>query len=453
MAIYQASNPQFGGPSFSLYQALFHYNNSSRALLDLDRKWSQVWQFMNQLNMGKSMPTNSPDGTYLRPIARRTSISGMLSANGAQSGANLVLTFTDPTYTGFRVKDVIFDSSMNEGRVISTAPGTVTIEPVFSPTTLTSGTQFLVGTTVYIRNDASGNFNSLGKTGLFRTNDVQTDYVAVSRDSCQTARREKINTLIGKDGEIYTWTMQEQEMIRRMFKQYGKKIMFSEVGTKNTQVEGVINGTRGIRASIMADGTYVTTGAPIDVTTFQDMLFQVASATGEFDQEITLLVGRRAMARISGFYNNQLNFTGSTVKMGGRPVVNLDVREVTIAGGIKANLIGLEALNDVLEVPEWMQESIYVVNTAPIPSYGNNLGTESPIQKIHFASDPSQTDETIYKVITGMTNPGNSNSMNTPSIQGYDLTATSVDGYSVETEMDNGVSCIADNWALFEYQY
>lgn len=451
MAQYQGSNPQF---SVSLYQFLLHYNNASPYLLDLDRKWSQAWAFVNQLTNGKSMPTNSPDGTYLRPIARRTSVSQPISIQGAQSGQNLILTWQDPTYTGFRVKDTLVDTAMNQGRVISVAPGTVTIEPVFNPTTLTAGTHFLTGTTCYITYDTSGNFNSAGKTNLYRTNDIQTDYTMVSRDSCQMARREKISTLVGKDGELYTYSQQEQDMVRRMFKLYGKKFLLGEVGTKNSQIEGVINGTRGLRAATMQDGTYANTGAPLDVTTFEALINQVASATGMIDQELTLIPGRKAMARISGFYNNQLNYTGSTVKMGGRPVVNLDVREITVAGGIKCNLMPLAMLNDNLELPAWFTDSLYIINTSPIPAMGGKLGTESPIQKIHFSSYPGETkDDRIYKVITGMTAPGSGNSMGAPSLEGYELTSNTIDGYSAEIEEDNGFSMIADDWALFEYQY
>ena len=122
--------------------------------------WTQTWNFVNQLTNNTSVGFNSVDGSYNRMIARRTSIMAPISIQGAQSGANLVLTFQDPTYTGFRVKDNVFDSAMNEGRVISVAPGTVTIEPLFNPTTLTAGTHFLAGTTVYWSGDISVNFNS-----------------------------------------------------------------------------------------------------------------------------------------------------------------------------------------------------------------------------------------------------------------------------------------------------
>ena len=445
MAQYQAGNPQFNG---LLYQNLIHYDNTNKILLDLDRMWTQTWNFVNQLTNSKSVGFNSVDGSYNRMIARRTSIMASISIQGAQSGQNLVLTFQDPTYTGFRVKDQVFDSAMNEGRVISVLPGTVTIEPLFNPTALVAGTHFLAGTTVYWAGDISGNFNSAGVTNIYRTNDFQTDYSAVYRDDCQIARREQVLTYSGMEGEFYTYSMAEKEMLKRMFKQDAIKFLVGTGGTKMSQVEGQINKSRSMRDAIMSDGTYINTGSALDVATWNDMLYQVANYTGTFTQELTIIPGRAAAAVISTFYNNQLNYTGSTVKFGDRPVVNLDIREITIAGGITARLMPLAMLNDNLTLPAWYTNSVFIIDTTPIPAV-MGVGSESPIQRIHFTKDTSETTETrIYYAVAGTVGPDQV--VGAPGA--YKMSANPIDGYSVGWLRDSGYSMIADNWALFEFQ-
>lgn len=445
MAQYQAQNPQFGG---LLYQTLIHYDNTNDLVLDLDRMWTQADNFVTQLTNGVSQGFNSPDGIYNRMVARRIGITQPISVQGAQSGQNLVLTFQDPTWMGFRVKDTVMDGAMNEGRVISVTAGSATIEPLFNPTTLTAGTHFLSGTTVYWTGDISGNFNSAGVTNLYRTYDFVQDYSSVLRDSCQIARREEIMTLAGKNGEFYTYSMQEKEMLRRIKKQDSIRFLLGTEGTKFSQVEGQINKTRSMRTAIMEDGTYANTGAALDVNTFNDLIDTVANYTGKVDQQLTIIPGRAALGSISSFYNNQLNFTGSTVKFGDRPVVNLDIREITVRG-IKCNLMPMAMLNDNINIQAWHTNSVYIIDTSPIPSV-NGVGSETPIQKIHFSKNPGPArPDKFYKAVTGIVQPGASS----PMVGGtYEMASNPIDGYSVEYLEDSGYSMIADNWALFEFQ-
>ncbi len=445
---YTTQNPQFG---FSLFANLFTYDNTNPFLLDLDRNWTQVWDVMNTLSGGKSVGFNDKDGFYRRPILKRQAVIAQLSANGAQSGANLVLTFTDPNYNGFRVKDWVMDDSMNEGRVIAATNGSITIEPLFSPTTLTSGTQFLSGSFVRAYGDISGNFNSGSKTPLYREISVQTDYSTVFRDACQRARREKFKTHIGTDGIAYFYTNDEVEMVKRAMKYYGKTCMFGTGGTKTSVVEGQINGTRGIRQSIIDDGIYMPATSNMTQADFEALFFAVANTDGSVNQTLEVWCGRRALARVQRFYTNLLQYAGQQSTLGGSSVKGENFKNYAIAD-INVNFRVMGCLNDTLEVPDWMQDSVYIMDLTPLSATNENgqITKQSPLQKIHWSSNTNSTDEIIYKVVPGMTTPGDGS--NTPAIYAdYQIAANANDGYSTEMLMDFGVSYHADKAALWEF--
>lgn len=441
-------NPQFG---FSLFANLFTYDNTNRFLIDLDRNWTQVWKLMNIFNNGTSIGFNDNAGIYRRPIKPRQSVMALV-ASAAQSGANVILTLSDPNYTGFRVKDYVKDENMFEGRVIAASTGSITVAPLFNPvTTLTAGTHFPANTIVRVYGDISGNFNSLGKVPLYAPITVQNDYSTVYRDTCQRARREKFKTHIGIDGIAYFYTDDEVQMVKRAMKYYGKEVMFGTGGTTQTVVEGIVNSTRGIRASIIQDGIYDAGTAPATIAQFQAGFFSVANTSGDEEQHLEVWAGRRAIANIQSFYTNLLQYTGIQNTLGGATVKGTDFSQYASAG-VSVTFRVLGALNDNLEVPDWMQDSIYIIDKTPVMATDENgqIKMVSPLQKIHWSANTNSTDEVIYKCVPGMTVPGDSN--NTASVYAdYQIAANSNDGYATEYLHDFGISYVADRSYLFEY--
>lgn len=441
-------NPQFG---YSLYANLFTYMNTARTLIDLDRNWTQVWDIMNKLNGGKSIGFNDKEGKYLRPIKKRQAVAALI-ATATQQGANLVLTFADINYNAFRAKDYVKDDNLYEGRVLVAAPGTVTIEPNQNPVlTLTAATHFPAGATIRAYGDISGNFNSGGKTPLYRDITVQTDYSMVYRDTCQRARREKINTHISGNGTAYFYTDDETEMAKRAMKYYGKMCLFSEPGTKQSPLEGFINSTRGIRRSIIQDGVYVPGATQITKALFEQLYYGVASTDGSEDQVLEVWMGRRAAATIQGFYTPFIQYAGQMNTFGGASVKGTNIM-MNASAGVTTNWRILGALNDTLEVPDWMQDSVYVMDLTPVTARNESgqLMKVSPLQKIHWSTNTNSEDEVIYKVVPGMTVPGMSNDSAKVYAQ-YQIASNNNDGYACEYLHDFGVSYVADRSGLYEY--
>ncbi len=453
---------------YSLYASLFNYNQWSTAVADLDRDWNTgyVMALIEGSNRGQSFGISGPEGKLITMIQPRQEVVQLISST-SQDGANLIINFADPTYNGFRNKDMVTDDpGNNKGQVISTAPGTITIQPTGNPATLTNGSQFVAGRYCVMLYDASGNFNSAGKTRLFKERVPRYNYSAVQRDSTQIARREKFNSFMSKSGVAYYWHDQEAQMLKRQMRAYVNKIIFSDPGVFNSTIEGATNQTEGLRAAIRNQGgQFVSSTAALSQATFESYFDFVASAYAAQSQDYWLLCGRAAWGRISSFYTNQLTYTVGT-KMGNGTALNFDVPKITIKG-ITMNVLIASVFNDTEQWPATSNipgitgtvkgNSFCIVNLTEVPATDGS-GLISPMRKFHFASDPvsgngdgrSNNEEQLYRIIPGMTGIGASNMTGPTVYNNYALTASSIDGAQGEVLMDNGIDFQADRWVWWE---
>lgn len=458
-----SQNPQI----YSLYASLFNYNQWSIAVMDLDRDWNTgyVMNLIEASNRGGSFGISGPEGKLITMIQPRQEVVQLISST-SQSGTNLVINFADPTYTGFRVKDMVTDDpGSNKGQVVSVAPGTITIAPATNPTTLTNGSQFVAGRYCVMLYDASGNFNSTGKTRLFKDRVPRYNYTAVQRDTTQIARREKFNSFM-HNGVAYYWHDQEVQMLKRQMRSYVNKIIFSDPGVFNSQIEGATNQTEGLRAAIKNQGgLFVSSTAPLSQAAFESYFDFVASAYAAQSQEYWILCGREAWGAISAFYVNQLTYTVGN-KMENGTALNFDVPEITIKG-ITLKVLVASVFNDTTQWPALSSipgingtikgNSFCIVNMTEVPATDGS-GLISPMRKFHFSSDPitgtgdgrSNNEETLYRIIPGMTGLGSGNMTGPTVYNNYQLTASSVDGAQGEVLMDNGVDFQADRWVWWE---
>lgn len=444
----QSGNPQEG---FSLYGSLMTFDNADPALLSLDYNWTQTWALNKMLNAGKSRGTTSKDGTFLRSYQKRDAVLCQI-ASTAQSGANLLITLIDASYTGFRLKDNVKDDNMNEGRVIdASTPGKILVAPGFTTAgvvgTLTSGSQFIAGQTVRAYQSQAGNFNSAGISNLYRPTTVQTDYIEVTRESYQVARREQFNTHMGTDGIMYLWSEGEREMLRRAHIAYTKKVWFGHGGTQDSVIEGRYNGTIGIRDRIINDGVYISSTAPLTQQIFEEVFFSVAAIDGSVEQELTLFMGRNALRKVQGFYSNYIQYAGQATTFGGNSVQGIDIRMVKIAG-VMCKLVIAGFLNDNFNLPSWNADSIYIMDLTPLPgkSSTGQMVMESPLLPIHWGSGDSD-DTWEYNMIGGMPS-GMGNKVGLGA--NYKYSSNAIDGTQFEVLFDNGISYIGKKSALFE---
>ena len=439
---YQQNNPQiFGG---FLYQNLFNYDNTSKLILDLDRGWNSVYQFVSTL-AGKSIGTTSPDGSYKRILKRRQEVLATIQT-ATQSGAGLILTFTDPTYTGFRTKDSVRDDNMTYGYVTEVRAGGVTIIPKDGGT-LTAGTHFAAGQTIYAFYDQSGNMLSNGKTNLYKTVEPQTDYVAVQRDSLTVSRREKFKTFAGHEGIAYLWHENEQDMIRRMMRNYGRKILYGEGALVTSPIDGLANDTVGMRYRIINDGAY-TNISGTQPFTWDELTYMgnaVANTEGSASQELVVWIDRVSMANLQRERQDFVKYAGKDNTVGGVTVNGINFM-TWAEGGITYKFMIQPYFSDVLSTPTSARESVWIMDLTPTTGIdvNGNITQESPLQKIHWGSD----EEQIYRIQPGMT--GGNLPMRGDEYSRYDVCGDTFDGMRMEMLFDNGISYVADRSAIFE---
>jgi hypothetical protein len=447
-------NPQFA----SLYASLFNYNQWASGVIDLDRGWSKPLAMFDAMNASSSFGISGPEGKLIvLTQPRQEVVQQVLTAT--QSGSNLILTWADPTYTGFRNKDIIMDDKNYKAQVVSNNPGTVTIQPVAGTTTLTAGTHFAVGTWVSCLFDASGNLASpVGKENLYKERVPRYNYTALSRESFTAARREKFNTLMGPDGVAYYWSTGETQMVNRFVRKTLNKYIFSDPGVFTSQLEGVTNTTQGLRAAIRDQGgMFVSSPSLLSQTQFESYLTFLATKDPAQNQDYLFWGGREAWGRISSFYQNDIIYTVSTKIVGGQSV-NFDIQQVTIKGVTIKIMVG-SIFDDNVMFPALssisgatgtkMSNTFCLLNLNPVPDADTGMMIPS-CRKFHWDTTGRGQYETIYKMIGGMTGAGQGNDTGPTVYNNYQMTSTPVDGFAVEMEADNGIDFTADGCVWFE---
>lgn len=442
-------NPQFINSYFS---NLLYYKSFDNLVFDYDAAELQAFQmFKNSDLFAPSIPTMTPDGSFNTPIKNVQQVIGFIKTV-TQNGTGLIITFSDPTLATFRVRQKVNDNLMNEAIVTASAPGTVTLAPLTNPTSLTSGTHFKVNTQMTAVGLLASSFNSVGTTSIYDQKDVQTDWTEITRETIQIARMEKMNLLMSTTptGEevFYGYTENEKDAFNRMLWQVCYKYMFGKGAAGIQLPDGVGSKTMSIRNRIIQDsGNYVqTSGVPIDQTTFEQMIVQAATVNPIYGADIHVFPGIRALQQIGKFYPTQMGFAAAT-RTGEHMGISLDTREIFIAG-IKVKIMTNFNLLNSAKIPDWHKDSVYILNLAPTVFSNGQKG--KMVQLIHSSPDAKSTSAFIRKEITGMTGSSLGNNTGMGSIGQNELTATNVDGTTVEFLDHSGIAMVAKGHGLFE---
>jgi hypothetical protein len=438
----------------------FAYNNVHPAVMMREASWFKSFNLIDRLNVGKAKPFKSKDGQYVRLRQPRQNPMAQILAVTSATANVIVFTTTDPNFNLFREGDVITDdNTFAEGRVIVATPGTFTIEAQFNPTSFDTATQFLAGATVKFNHQRSIIYGSGGTKTRFWERVEQLDYTETLNETYTITRKEGFDTYRGHDGAAYyTSSMQERMMIIDSEIQRGMRYWLGNGGLK-AGTDGKISGTYGLRSAIInpngdanrSSGYYMPLTAPPDVTTVESMGEQMASKNGASRQNFLFGMGRQALKSFqrSADIRNMITNTGIRNTVGGTDVTGLDVYIWRIAG-IEYNITHLPFLDDATRVPSWMTYSVFGLDLTAVPAMleDGSMGTDNAIQRITFGS--SSDDSVIYSVVPGKSGaPGQSASMGGNQ---YNIASQLIDGYTLNVQIDDGLSVDAEGFALAEYQ-
>lgn len=441
----QNQNPQYN----PLISTIVNNRNWASGMAALGRGFYKPLALIDALNPnGVYFTIESPDGSARFAYqARQEPVATVASVT--QSGANLVLTFTDPYYSGFREKFIMRDNVGNTGYISSVAPGTATIMPSTYPSALVSTSHFLVGSTVSALAQAAGNQNSMGVSNVYRTNSYRTNWSAIRRNSHTVSSRDKFVSY-KFDETYYSWVTGEMDMLNDFAKGKMYDIIYSEPGQAQG-IEGTYNRFEGVKAAIRNQGgRYIPMATAFTQAEFESDLDWIASNDPAQFQNYMFYGGRAAWGRICSFYQTNITFTQSTRVVNGNNV-NFDIMETTIKGITIKYMVGGIFDDKVLfptisTVTGGYQESMtyFLLNLNPLPDV--NGGPAIPvIRKFGFDHSPvTGGAETLYRYIPGMVGPGLGSSTGGGMMNGYQMTASPVMGASFQIAEDHGFDIQGD---------
>ncbi len=310
----------------------------------------------------KSRPVNGFGGIIQKPIMGTSRVIAQVLTPTVNSAGNLVLTFVDSSYKLFRLKRAVIDGtpSANTGRVIATAPGTITLEP--SPDIVAQGgwntaIHFPAGSYALDAYDVSGFWDSEASYPLFEIPVFVTDMVSTTRgflplkdsDFFATYTKWKDSPFWANGQETFMWRQFSRDKINRWYWGPG-------VGTFSSTIEGDVNYVLGLRKTVMDQyrgGNYVGYTSVLSQSQWESWLTNTADLQvqlGGGDQRLTILVGRQLWKRVQSFTAPYIQYSGinNTLRQVGTSLGSAIIGAVLLSS-LTANLVlGINASNHMM---------------------------------------------------------------------------------------------------------
>lgn len=353
-------------------------------------------------------------------------------------GTNLVVTLVDPNFNDYRKGDKVMDSNNVKARVLSSSPGTVTLEPY--GTILVAATHFTAAMFCKVIGDASPNRSSRGKESLYNVPTMDFNLSSYKRDSVYIDLEDMTDTYVKYDGEMWSFA-QEMTMLQRFARNMEQDFIESDRGVFSTS-DGDSNSNGGLNWSIInRNGTYVPSSNIITQSLLNEMLSSISKKRSASKKEVTLLAGEDAMQTIHTFINDIGKFAGTANTFGGTEVRGLQYNKYAI-GSISLNIVPFPYFNNPEFFPEATtipgaqgtkaSNSFYLIDTTPIPYVDG--GNTPAIEMFHFGK------EMYYGHIKGMASAGaDVNDYMNPADT---IISSDVSGISAHAMARNGINIV-----------
>jgi len=431
----------------SLISATLNERNPMDLVTDISRGYNTPFlSIVSALNGWSSHRIDSIK--YEFTTVGNLSVAALIASNSLV-GSNLVLTLQDTTYKNFRVGDLLMDSEMIFGKVISASAGSVTIEP--SGVALVAGTHFTAGMTAKCVGNASIKSSSRGVSSLYVTPTLDFNYPGITRDSQFIDLKDMLATYPKFKGDFW-WYAQEELMLQNFARQLEQKWVYTNRGVITGQDgEYYVNG--GLIWSIKnRGGVYLKSPNIIDNNTLDDLIYQVSVKRAAATQDLVCLYGRAAKMEIDKFLGETIKYSGKENTFGGDGVKGFSVPMYNI-GSTNISFIYFPLLDNPVFNPEPCtlpnatgtrgSNSFFLIDKNMLVGMGG--GSKPPVELFHYGQ------EMYYGHIRGLANAGTTSSdyMN-PSDT---VISSDVAGMSAHAMADNGINIVdAQGMCFFEPQ-
>lgn len=441
----------------NLYVNALNSPNKSSAVWDLSGQFNVMDYIFEIMTQGKPRQISSKDGYFEKPIMGRSTPTAKVSS-ATISGNTLILVFTDPNFTAFRYKEVLYDGTAanNQGRVIQKAPGTVTLEQVSGISGAFTAAQFAANATVSPLFPASGIKGSTGMEPVYEQPQYIHNQTAICRESLILYRRDLIDTYVKWAGD--NWYMAQQPMMMRRFaRELEKKAWFSKYGTTtNSTLEGNIQYSMGIREAILdpiRGGIYFPCSSTLSQFAFEGWMARIAARTNTGKKKVKIGCGRGFLWMVQQIYSQYVLYAGkdTTFNFGPGSIKGIDFYNLAF-NGIEVELFIIPFFSDRETFPDFSVISglgnftrmEYTAIVFDENNYASVDGDMLPtIEKVYFGEA-----ETEMSYIPGMIG---SKLMGSSMYKGHqNLAVTDKDACSMELYTDVCHDTVAYNMGLFE---
>lgn len=409
--------------------------NKSKVVYAADFGYNVIQQVTDIVNKGKATKTDNAkfqvaklgSMAIIAPIASNSLSGSLLTVNLTVSNDN------------FRLGDIVADSNLVQGQVVSKTSTSITMIRVGG--SWTAATEFIAGQYAKVLFDASKNYNSGGKTGLNYVPEYDYNFTSITRESGYLGRRDQIGTYAQwKNGFWYTG---QEEMSRRSLgRQLEFKYMFSERAILNQGNGNETYTTGGVRWSIKNNGgNYYPLSNTLNTSQWHDILQDFVSKTANSGRKVVALMGSDAMFNIQGNITSDfVKQSGKNNTFGGESVMGLDVKSYAI-GGLEIDFVRYPLFDDPQFFPEAsaitgkskMSHTICLLDLTPTPA-ADGSGMVAPIQRHYFGDNGDIT----YKFIPGMIGSNG------------EQTTSDKDGMSFEFLTDDGLYVLPEKMGWVE---
>lgn len=412
-----------------------------KGVIATDYGYNKVQMLMNLANQKDSSVEFKSDTKVKVALLGNTTISNMVVGASVVSGTNLVVTLINPNKESIRVKDIVKDKNLVQGRVVATSTNTVTLAPM-NGITWNAATHFTDGSSIAVIFDASGNGRSYGKTSLSTVPEYDYALLGKSRDTYDQTIIDRQETDIMYFGK-YWYASQQMFLTKRFSRLNETRLVFSErYEHDSSDVEGGYNTTGGIRWSAKNNGgTFMQYSTPtLTEDDVQDFLKEMIGKQADAKRKIMFFVGKDALFAIQNFLKNNIIYSGELNSFGGKEVKGYSIFKYSI-GGTEVDIMEYPLFNDIKMFPDLstitgrpkMQGTVMAIDWMPAES-ANGTASIPTIQKYCYEGVP----EILYKIVPGML-PGFENlEKEIASVNGFGLATSDVDAAALQIEEFSG---------------
>jgi hypothetical protein len=410
-----------------------------------------LW-ILNAINKSGSKQVNTVK--YEKNVMDNLTLATPIAGN-ALVGQNLVLTLTDANYDNFRTGWVLTDDNRVQGRVVSHAPGTVTISP--QGTAFVAATHFTNAMQAHSAFNLSTISNNRGTESLQYTPDTIYNYSSVTRNTAYVDNSDMLKTYpkwAGKD-----WFLADQILGLQQWAKDNETKHIIDVRGQVNDFDGVVNHNGGLIWSIQQrGGYYVSSPTLYNMSALQDQIFQLKINNGNKPLDLVCMLGAAAMKNIQLELGLRAQYAGTNNLFGGSKVEGdnitqyklLDTNIRFVPAPFLDNPLGVFNATSSLAGANGTSRgsnSAFLIDIHDVPNMDG--GTQPCIELFHFGREFTYG---VQKGMGGMMDIGGSMPSDIDSAT-PEMVISDISGTSFHTMGQNGIDIVsAKGMSFFEPQ-